>query len=332
MEENLDKSLGLLGLDYVDLYLIHWPIAMNPDGNHEKFPKLPDGSRDLLKDRSHIDTYKDMEKLLKGGKVKAIGVCNYSRTYLEELLPKVNIVPAVNQIENHPLLPQQEIVDLCNEKGILITAYSPLGSTGSPLMKDEHVVKLAKEKSTTPGSILLSYHSESISPSFHKFVLIDVSVARGSSVLAKSVTPSRIEENMKVVKLSSQDVASLAEISQNGITRFVYRELFPYLDQTDTNRRLSGIWSQLWFPRQAVIRRLCRVLIDYRVVNKSFRDCSLRVLPRSCSNGKWGVHRWGSRVSTWGACQGGIRSPIDMDKSSRCRKVQASTRRHGRLR
>ncbi|KAK5459766.1 H/ACA snoRNP pseudouridylase subunit [Exophiala xenobiotica] len=207
VEQNLDISLGLLGLDYVDLYLMHWPIAMNPNGNHEKFPKLPDGSRDLIRDRSHVDTYKDMQKLLDTGKVKAIGVCNYSKRYLEELVPNVDVVPAVNQIENHPLLPQQEIVDYCNEKGIHITAYSPLGSTGSPMMKDPHVVKLAEEKGTTPGCILLSYH-----------------IARGSSVLAKSVTPSRIEENKHIVKLSDADLASLAEISQKGVTRFVYPE------------------------------------------------------------------------------------------------------------
>ncbi|OAP61389.1 hypothetical protein AYL99_03592 [Fonsecaea erecta] len=205
VEQNLDISLKLLGLDYVDLYLIHWPIAMNPNGNDEKFPKLPDGSRDLIRDRTHIDTYKDMEKLLKTGKTKAIGVANYSKRYLEELLPHVEVVPATNQIENHPLLPQQEIVDYCKEKGILITAYSPLGSTGSPLMKDPYVVKLAEEKGVTPGCILLSYH-----------------LARGSSVLAKSVTPSRIDENKKIVSLSEGDLASLAEISRNGVTRFVY--------------------------------------------------------------------------------------------------------------
>jgi glycerol 2-dehydrogenase (NADP+) len=163
VEENLDKSLKDLGLDYVDLYLMHWPVAMNPNGNHDRFPKHPDGSRDLVLERKHVDTYKDMEKLLAGGKVKAIGVCNYSKQYLEELLPQISVVPAVNQIENHPLLPQQEIVDLCKEKGILITAYSPLGSTGSPLMQDDHVVKLAKDKGVSPGCILLSYHGKSTS-------------------------------------------------------------------------------------------------------------------------------------------------------------------------
>jgi glycerol 2-dehydrogenase (NADP+) len=182
-------------------------LQMNPRGNHEKFPKLPDGSRDLVRDRSHVDTYKDLEKLLKSGKVKAIGVSNYSKRYLEELLPKVSIVPAVNQIENHPLLPQQDVVDFCKEKGILVTAYSPLGSTGSPLFEDPHVVKLAEQKGVSPGTILLSYH-----------------IARGVSVVPKSVTPSRIEDNKKTVKLSESDLASLAEISKNGVTRYIYPE------------------------------------------------------------------------------------------------------------
>ena len=101
-----------------------------------------------------------MEKLLATGKVKAIGVANYSVRFLEELLPQATIVPAVNQIENHPSLPQQEIVDLCKSKGIHITAYSPLGSSGSPMFKAEPVVEIAKKRDVTPASVLLSYHSE----------------------------------------------------------------------------------------------------------------------------------------------------------------------------
>lgn len=100
-----------------------------------------------------------MEKLLETGKVKAIGVSNYSKRYLEELLPQVSVVPAVNQIENHPALPQQEIVDFCKEKGIHITAYSPLGSTGSPLFTAEPIVEIAKKKGVTPATVLLSWHS-----------------------------------------------------------------------------------------------------------------------------------------------------------------------------
>ena len=160
VEENLDKSLKSLGLQHLDLLLMHWPCPMNPHGNDEKFPKLPDGSRDLDKSWSYIKTYKEMEKLLPTGKTKAIGVANHSKKFLEELLPHVHVVPAVNQIENHPQLPQQEIVDFCKEKGIHITAYSPLGSTGSPLMKNEIVRKIAKERGVTPGNVLLSYHGE----------------------------------------------------------------------------------------------------------------------------------------------------------------------------
>lgn len=205
VQENLDISLSLLGLDYIDLYLMHWPVAMNPTGNHEKFPKLPDGSRDLVRGRSHIDTYKDMEKLLRTGKVKAIGVCNYSAMYLEELLSNARIIPAVNQIENHPLLPQSEVVKLCKRHCIHVTAYSPLGSSGSPLMHQEEVIHIAKENRVNPSSILLSYH-----------------IARGNSVLAKSITPSRIDDNRKILKLSAVDMQKLDNISSSGVTRFVY--------------------------------------------------------------------------------------------------------------
>jgi glycerol 2-dehydrogenase (NADP+) len=99
-----------------------------------------------------------MEKLVKSDKVRAIGVANYSVKYLEELLPQATIIPAVNQIENHPSLPQQEIVDLCKAKGIHITAYSPLGSSGSPMLKANAVVNISKTKKVTPAAVLLSYH------------------------------------------------------------------------------------------------------------------------------------------------------------------------------
>lgn len=202
VEENLDLSLKALGLDYVDLYLMHWPIAMNPKGeyayklpnptagfscnnrlycwfsqyllntlktlgNDDKFPTRPDGSRDIVLERSHIDTYKDMEKLIALGKARAIGVANYSLRFLKELLPSVSVVPAVNQIENHPQLPQQEIVDYCELHGIHITAYSPLGSTGSPLIKLPVIQSIAQKKSTTPAVVLLSWHGTLLSPFYH---------------------------------------------------------------------------------------------------------------------------------------------------------------------
>ena len=116
-----------------------------------------------MRERSHVDTYKDMEKLLGTGKVKAIGVANYSVRYLEELVSKVSVMPAVNQIENHPQLPQQEIVDFCVEREIHVTAYSPLGSSGGPVMKLPTVQKLAAQKNVSPAIILLSWHGKHLS-------------------------------------------------------------------------------------------------------------------------------------------------------------------------
>ncbi|CAG8052783.1 unnamed protein product [Penicillium salamii] len=217
VEEGLQQSLTDLGLEYVDLYLMHWPLAMNSKGNHNLFPKLEDGSRDIVHSHSHVTTWKSMEKLVGTGKVRAIGVSNYSVKYLEELLPQATIVPAANQIENHPSLPQQEIVDFCNKAGIHITAYSPLGSTGSPMFTAAPIVAIAEKRGVTPAAVLLSYH-----------------IARGSSVLAKSVTPARIEANRKdLIKLDAEDIATLRKYSdglqaEGKLQRFV----FPPFGQT----------------------------------------------------------------------------------------------------
>lgn len=129
---------------------------------------LEDGSRDIDRSMTHQDTWKNMEKLIQTHpeKVKAIGVANYSVRYLEKLLAKATIVPAVNQIENHPLCPQQEVYDFCKEKGIHVSAYSPLGSTGSPLFKDEVINEVAKKHSVGPAVILLSYHRKSFDAVF----------------------------------------------------------------------------------------------------------------------------------------------------------------------
>lgn len=102
-----------------------------------------------------------MEKLPATGKVKAIGVSNYSVPYLEKLLAEATIIPATNQIENHPQLAQQEVVDFCKSKGILIEAYSPLGSTGSPLFTAEPVVEIAEKRKVSPATVLLSWHCTS---------------------------------------------------------------------------------------------------------------------------------------------------------------------------
>jgi glycerol 2-dehydrogenase (NADP+) len=225
VQENLEMSLKNLGLDYVDLYLMHWPVAMNRNGNHPLFPVTDDGSRDVDFNRHHVDTYLDMEKLLDTGKVKAIGVANYSVVYLEELLARASIVPAVNQIENHPLLPQQDVLDFCKAEGIHITAYSPLGSTDSPLLRLPVVGQIAAKHGASPASILLNYHGKY--HLIHKYIIIRrltaYAVERGHSVLAKSVRTSRIKENGEVTKLDSKDMGDLAELSsRRSLERYVY--------------------------------------------------------------------------------------------------------------
>ena len=102
-----------------------------------------------------------MEDVLRSGKARAIGIANYSVQYLEDLLSEATIIPAVNQIENHPCLPQDDIVQYCKRKGIHVTAYSPLGSTGSPLAQDAEVNRIAEEHGVPHSTILLSYHRTS---------------------------------------------------------------------------------------------------------------------------------------------------------------------------
>ena len=163
-----------------------------------------------------------MEKLPASGKAKAIGVSNYSVPFLEALLAEATIVPATNQIENHPQLAQQEIVDFCKSKGILIEAYSPLGSTGSPLFTAEPVVEIARKRNVSPATVLLSWHCTSFPPSllysFMIYLVLMISVrvvARGSVVLAKSINPDRITANRELVELDTDDVALLQKYADD---------------------------------------------------------------------------------------------------------------------
>jgi glycerol 2-dehydrogenase (NADP+) len=140
---------------------------MNPKGNHPNLPKHPDGTRDLDTSQTYTQTWAHMERLLTTGKAKAIGVCNFSVPYLEELMKHATVTPACNQIENHPYLPQQEIVDYCKKKGILITAYSP----GSPLFEEKEIQEVAKKHDVKPGTVLLSYHGKIHPLSFFSYSL-----------------------------------------------------------------------------------------------------------------------------------------------------------------
>lgn len=205
VEESLDLSLKSLGLEYVDLLLLHWPIGFNPKGNDPLFPTTKEGTADFDPTFDIKKTWKLFEQVLKTGKTKAIGVSNVSVKVFEELLPSVEVVPAVNQIENHPFLPGQEIVDYCKKKGILVESYSPLGSTGAPLLNNDVIESIAKKHGVPPATILISWH-----------------VNEGRIVLPKSVSPARIEANAKWIKLDADDFKKINALHTDvGLKRVV---------------------------------------------------------------------------------------------------------------
>lgn len=173
-----DASLERLGLDYVDLYLIHWPT-----------PEYD----------TYVETYKALEKLYKDGRVKAIGVCNFHIEHLQRLLDECDIVPAVNQVECHPYLQQTGLLDFCKQHNIYLEAWSPL-MQGGEVLKNEVVKTIADEHGKTPAQVIIRWHLQA-----------------DHIVIPKSVTPSRIKENFDVFdfKLTADDMKKIAELNRD---------------------------------------------------------------------------------------------------------------------
>ncbi|MFS0786442.1 aldo/keto reductase [Shouchella sp. 1P09AA] len=173
-----ETSIEKLGLDYVDLYLIHWPT---PDFDQ------------------YIETYQALEKLYKDGRVRAIGVCNFHIEHLERLLNECDVPPVLNQVECHPYLAQNELRAFCEEHNIYLEAWSPLDQ-GQELLQDEVIVKIAEEQQKTPAQVVLRWHLQ-----------------RGTIVIPKSVTPSRIEENFNVFhfELTDEHMNAINQLDRN---------------------------------------------------------------------------------------------------------------------
>ncbi|KAL2267194.1 hypothetical protein VTJ83DRAFT_4471 [Remersonia thermophila] len=187
--EALDRSLENLGLEHVDLYLVHWPSSTVPGS----------GGKQHYEDWDFVDTWREMQKLVGTGKVKTIGVSNFGIKNLERLLsdPSCKIVPAVNQIELHPANPSPKLVAYCREKGIHCSGYSPLGSSGSLLNTNPTLAAIAKDKNRSIQQVLLAW-----------------GLQKGWSVLPKSVTPQRIEANFDLDgwSLTEEEVAKIDAI------------------------------------------------------------------------------------------------------------------------
>ncbi|MFI9819709.1 aldo/keto reductase [Streptomyces sp. NPDC052013] len=173
-----DTSLSKLGLDYLDLYLIHWPLP----------------ARD-----TYVDTYKAFEKLHADGRIRAIGVSNFLPEHLERLISETSVIPAVNQIELHPHLQQHTTREFHAEQGIATEAWSPLGQ-GKGLLEVPAIVAIAQKHNRTPAQVVLRWH-----------------IQLGNVVIPKSVTPSRIQENIAVFdfSLDAEDLAAISALNED---------------------------------------------------------------------------------------------------------------------
>ncbi len=176
IEAALERSLDLLGLDYVDLYLVHWPIP----------GKI-------------VSTWKQMEKLLENGRVKAIGVSNHLRVHLDELLASADVVPAVNQLEFHPYLQSKPLLAFCHEHGIQPQAWSPLMS-GGDVLRDPTLLRIAERHRKTVAQVILRWN-----------------VQGGVVTIPKTARPARMAENAGIFDfaLGDEDMNAIAALDRN---------------------------------------------------------------------------------------------------------------------
>jgi diketogulonate reductase-like aldo/keto reductase/3-dehydroquinate synthetase len=224
------RSLAAMGLDYFDIYMMHWPVHMEKestlissnDGGEFEFKIIHSGNRKNL-----AKTYEAMEELVHMGLVADLGVSNFSSRQLAELLADCSIPPVANEVERHPLLQQPRLFDYCREHDIHVIGYSPLGKIGyrgpdSPdMLAVPEIAKIAEETGRTPAQVVLGWAFQS-----------------GSSVIPKSLTPSRIAANFDVQSsfLSIEQMNTLNEVDQGH--RFVS---VPYYDFPDDDIDLSLI-------------------------------------------------------------------------------------------
>lgn len=175
----VEASATALGVDVLDLFLIHWPLPA-----HDRY----------------VETWQTLVDLRQQGRIRAIGVSNFQPAHLQRIIDETGVAPEVNQIELHPYFTQAPLREFHARHGIATEAWSPLGQ-GGPLLRDPVVVELAGRHERTPAQIVLAWH-----------------LAIGNIVIPKSVTPSRIAENIDVfdIRLAADEVASISALDRDG--------------------------------------------------------------------------------------------------------------------
>lgn len=212
VEKALDRTLSDLKVDYLDLFLIHFPIAFKFVPFEEKYPPgfyCGDGDKFHYEDVPLIDTWRALEKLVEKGKIRSIGISNFSGALIQDLLRGAKIKPAVLQIEHHPYLQQPRLIEYVQSQGIAITAYSSFGPQSfvelnhprvkdvKPLFEHDVIKSVADKVKKTPAQVLLRWATQ-----------------RGLAVIPKSNNPDRLLSNLKVndFDLSQEDFQEISKL------------------------------------------------------------------------------------------------------------------------
>lgn len=225
----LKKTLKDLQIDYLDLYLMHWPVAIKSNVLY------PQTAKDLISLNSMPihETWRMMEKSVNDGMVKHIGVSNFGEQKLFNLMNNSLIKPEILQLESHPYLQQNDMLEFCKINDVLFTAYSPLGSSGTneileannlpKLIKNEVIIEVADSHNSTPAQILISW-----------------ALNRGVSVIPKSVNEERIIENLKSenIELTEYEMAMISKLDK-GI-RFITGDIWIYKNGPYT---INDLWK-----------------------------------------------------------------------------------------
>ena len=210
-----EASLKRLGLDFVDLYLIHTPFAFQPGDDQD--PRDVNGNVIYDQGVTLLDTWTAMEGLVNEGMCKAIGLSDVSLEQVREIVKAARMKPAVVHVESHPYLPQWELLSYCREQGIVLQAFAALGHSSKPsLLEDPVVTTIAQRVKKTPAQVLLAW-----------------AIQRGTAPLTTSKTPRRIVENFDVSAIPEDAVREISQIEsrvrfntvvQTGVPGFIPRE------------------------------------------------------------------------------------------------------------